>query len=165
MEKKKFAVVALNLEHEIFVVYVAFLSSTSLNTDIYLFHRPQISSLIAKKAPTNVSTKYIEFTDIFISDLASKLPEHIEINNHAIELVNGQQTSYEPIYSLGRVELEILKTYIKTNPVNKFIRPFESPAGTPILFDQTGSQRVFSSCTLIIKAPIISQSSINTSYH
>ena len=40
------------------------------------------------------------------------------------------------IYSLRPVELEILKTYIKTNLANNFIRPSKSPTGAPIFFDK-----------------------------
>ena len=34
------------------------------------------------------------------------------------------------------MELEILKTYIKTHLKTGFIRPFKSPASTPILFNK-----------------------------
>ena len=64
------------------------------------------------------------------------LPEHIEINMHAIDLEKDKQPSYGPIYSLGLVELEILKTYIETNLANGFIHHSKSPAGAPILFDK-----------------------------
>ena len=40
---------------------------------------------------------------------------------HAIELEKGKQPSFGLIYSLRPVELEILKTYIKTNLANSFI--------------------------------------------
>ena len=92
--------------------------------------------MIAEEAPTKVSAKYSDFADVFSLDLASKLPKHTRINNHAIELVNGQQLPYGPIYSLGPIESETLKTYIETNLVNGFIRPVKSPAGASILFDQ-----------------------------
>ena len=64
------------------------------------------------------------------------LPEHTEINTHAINLQERKQLPYGPIYSLGSVELETFKTYIKTNLANGFIHPSKSPAGTPILFDK-----------------------------
>ena len=66
----------------------------------------------------------------------SELPKHTEINDHVIELVDGKQPPYRPIYSLKPVELETLKAYIKTNLANGFIRPSKSPVGTSILFDQ-----------------------------
>ena len=95
-----------------------------------------MSGLIVEKTSTKVSTKYLDFADIFSLDLASKLPKHTRINDHTIELVNSQQTSYRPIYSLGLVELETLKAYFKTNLANRFIRPSKSLAGTLILFNQ-----------------------------
>ena len=57
------------------------------------------------------------------------------MNEHDIELKEGKQPLFGPIYSLGPVELETLKTYIETNLTNGFIRPSKSPAGAPILFD------------------------------
>ena len=69
-----------------------------------------------------------------MEEKASILPEVTELNQHAIELQEGQQPPYGPIYSLGPVELETLKTYIETNLANGFIRPSKSPAGAPILF-------------------------------
>ena len=91
--------------------------------------------MIAKEAPTNVSAKYSDFADVFSPSLASELPEHNGINNHAIELINSQQPPYGPINSLEPVELEALKAYIETNLANGFIKLSKSPASAPILFD------------------------------
>ena len=140
--KKEFAAVALNPEHERYVVHVGSVrsdaspSSSPLELDVHPSFRPQVSGLIAEEAPMKVPAKYLDFADVFSPDLASELLEHTKINNHAIELVDGQQPPYGPIYSLGPVELETLKAYIETNLANKFIRPSKSPAGTPILFDR-----------------------------
>ncbi len=65
-----------------------------------------------------------------------KLPEHIGMNENAIELIEGKQPPYGPIYSLGQVELETLKTYIETHLKTGFIRPSKSPANAPIFFDK-----------------------------
>ena len=92
--------------------------------------------MIAEEAPTKVPAEYSDFVDVFSPDLSSELPEHTGINDHAIELVDGQQPPYGPIYSLGPVELETLKAYIETNLANGFIRPSKSPAGALILFDR-----------------------------
>ena len=78
--------------------------------------------------------KYLDFADVFSKESAEVLPKRIGINKHAIELEDGKQSPYKPIYSLGPVELETLKTYIKTNLANGFIWPLKSPAGAPILF-------------------------------
>ena len=92
-----------------------------------------------------ISTEYSDFSDVFLEEKALILPEAIKLNQHAIELQEGQQPPYRPIYSLGPVELETLKTYIETNLANGFIWPSKSPAGAPILFvvKPNGSLRLY----------------------
>ncbi len=65
-----------------------------------------------------------------------ELPENTGMNEHAIELVDGKQPPYGPIYALSPVKLETLKTYIETHLKTDFIRPSKSPAGALILFDK-----------------------------
>ncbi len=98
--------------------------------------RAQIAHLKVDEALTKVPSEYADFADVFSPKLAAELPEHTGINDHAIELVDDRQPSYGPIYSLGPVELETLKAYIKNNLVSDFIRPSKSPAGAVILFDK-----------------------------
>ena len=64
------------------------------------------------------------------------LLECTKLNEHAINLKDSKQPPYGPIYSLGPVELETLKTYIETHLKTGFIQPSNSPAGTLILFDK-----------------------------
>ena len=64
------------------------------------------------------------------------LRERTKFNEHAIDLEDRKQPPYGPMYSLGPVELETLKTYIKTYLKTGFIRPSKFPAGAPILFDK-----------------------------
>ena len=64
------------------------------------------------------------------------LPERTELNKHAINLEDGKQPPYGPIYSLGLVELETLKTYIETYLKTGFNWPSKSPVSTPILLDK-----------------------------
>ena len=66
----------------------------------------------------------------------AELPEHTGINDHPIDLLDDKQPPYGPIYNLGSVELETLKTYIEANLASGFIKPSKSPAGAPILFVQ-----------------------------
>ena len=139
--KKEFAAAALDLKSETFIVYVTSLSSDvsassfPLEINVYSFCRSQICSLIVEKALIKVSAKYSDITDVFSLDLASELPKHTGINDHAIELVDGQQQPYRPIYSLEPLELEILKAYIGTNLANGLIKPSKSPASTSILLN------------------------------
>ena len=90
--KKEFAAAALDPEHETYIFHVGSVSSDTLpssSLDVHPSYRPQISGLIAEEAITKVPAEYSDFADVFSSDLASKLPEHTGINNHAIELVDG----------------------------------------------------------------------------
>ena len=151
VDKKKFAAILLDLESENFVVHVASLGSDALPSfsplelNVHPSCRPQVSGLIAKEAPIKIFAKYLDFVHVFFLDLAFKLLEHIKINNHAIKQVNNQQPPYGPIYSLGPIELETLKAYIKTNLANGFIRLSKSPVGAPILFKRKsdGSLRLY----------------------
>lgn len=101
--------------------------------------------MIAKKAFTKVSAKYADFGNIFFLDFVFKLLEHIRIKEYAIKLINNKQPIYRPIYSLEPIELDTLKTYIKINLVNKFIRLFKLPAYALIFFDRK-SNRFFQLC-------------------
>ncbi len=60
----------------------------------------------------------------------------MRINSHAIKLVDDRQLPYSSIYSLGLVKLETLKTYIKNNLPNGFIRLFKSLIGILIFFNK-----------------------------
>ena len=143
IRKKKFVAAALDLKHEVFVVHVATFS-VDPGDKVHPLKRAQIAHQKANEASTEVPSKYADFVDVFSPKLATKLLEHIRINNHAIELVDDWQPPYDPIYSLGPMELETLKAYIENNLANGFIRPSKSPAGAPILFDKkpNGSLRL-----------------------
>ena len=116
-------------EHiETFVMYVTFLSTIA----IHPAEKAQIALLVAKEV--KILTKYSDFSDVFLEEKALILPEVTELNQYTIKLQKGQQPLYGSIHSLGPVELKTLKTYIKTNLANGFIRPLKSPAGASIPF-------------------------------
>ena len=101
MGKKEFATTAFDLEHEKYIVHVGLVSSNALPIssplNVHPSRRSQRSGLIAKKAPTKIPAKYLDFADIFSLDLTPKLSKNTKINDHAIKLVDGQQLPYEPI--------------------------------------------------------------------
>ena len=115
-------------------MYVAALEA--LEPVVYPSWAPLLVALQQDKVPTKIPLEYADYADVFSSDLTIELPENTGINKHAIELVEGKQPPYGPIYSLGPVELETLKAYIETHLKTGFIRPSKSPAGAPILFDK-----------------------------
>ena len=96
----------------------------------------QVGALIFNEAPTEVSAEYFDYSNIFLVENAAEFPENTGINKYTIKLKEGKQPLFRPIYSLDPIELETLKTYIETNLANDFIRPFKSPAGVLIFFDQ-----------------------------
>ena len=108
-------------------------------------NKAQIRTLLFDKASTKVSAEYSDYSDIFLAENAAELPKNTWMNEHAIKLEKGKQPSFRPIYSLGPVELETLKTYIETNLAHGFIRSSKSPAGASIFFDQKldGSLRLY----------------------
>ena len=135
VKKKELVAVVPDPDYETFIVYVAFLSFTPLDANVNPAHRPQITGLIAKKAPTKVHAEYTNFAKIFSLDLAFELPKHIGINDYTIKLVNGQQPLYGPIYSLRPIKVQTLKAYIETNLANRFIKQSKSLIGTPIILN------------------------------
>ena len=65
-----------------------------------------------------------------------ELLENNDINKHVIQLLEGEQPSYNPIYSLGLIELETLKAYIETYLKTGFIWPSKSSARTTLILNK-----------------------------
>ena len=112
---------------------------------IHLSRAAQIAALKQDEAPTRLAAEYADYANVFSFDLVMELPRNTGINKHSIELQNGKQSSYRPIYSLKPREFENLKTYIKTHLIIRFIRPSKFSANASILFDKKpdGSFRLF----------------------
>ena len=129
IDQKKFARAALNENFEAFVMHVSFLR---LRMSIHLARKAQLALLLIKEVI--VPVEYLDFADVFSEKSANVLPKQIGANEHVIKLEEGKQLPYGGMYSLEPVELEIFKTYIKTNLANGFIWTSKSLAGAPILF-------------------------------
>ena len=117
---KKFVIAALDADRKTFVEHVAIREREKM--PVQTEKQAQIDALIFNKAPTEVPAEYSDYSNIFSAKNAAKLPENTGRNEHAIVLKEDKQPSFGLIYSLGRVELKTLKTYIKTNLANSFIR-------------------------------------------
>ena len=131
INKKEFAKVALNERSETFVVYMAALN---LTPGIHPDRAARIAFLLTEEV--RIPDKYSDFADVFLEKKALVLPECTELNEHAIDLEDDKQPPYGPIYSLGLVELETLKTYIETHLKTGFIWPSKFLVGAPIFFDK-----------------------------
>ncbi len=88
--KKEFTAAVLNPEYEAFVVHVAVLNLDS-GDEMHPWKRAQIAYLKADEAPSEVSSKYADFADVFSSKLATKLSEYMRVNDHAIGLIDDWQ--------------------------------------------------------------------------
>lgn len=80
--------------------------------------------------------KYSDYLNVFSFDLVIELSKNIGINKYAMKLIRSIQLFYKLIYALSLIELEILKTYIKTYLKIGFIKYFKSTASAPILFNK-----------------------------
>ena len=134
VDPKEFVIAALDVDSKTFVIYVAIRKQEKM--PVHSKRQAQVRALLFNEAPTKVLAEYSDYSNVFLAENIAELPENTRINEYAIELEEGKQPLFGLIYSLGPVELETLKTYIKINLANGFIRPSKSPAGAPILFDR-----------------------------
>ena len=133
IDKREFAVATLNSDDEIIVVYLAFLVKP-ITILIYSSCQAQVALLTSEEK--GIFAEYFDFSNVFSSDAAAKLPKYNRINDYPINLVNDKQLLYGLIYSLGAVKLETLKIYIEANLASNFMRPYKSSASALILFVQ-----------------------------
>ena len=85
------------------------------------------------RTTTVIPEQYREFQDVFEKKNADILPEHRPYDC-SIDLQDGAQPSFGPIYNLSQNELSALREYLDENLAKNFIRHSKSPAGAPILF-------------------------------
>ena len=147
---KKLVIAALDADSKTFVMYVAIQKWEEMAMDpdkkaqikaqiedqIKTQSGVQVGVLLFNEAPTEIPAEYSNYSNVFLAENAAELPKNTGMNEHAIKLEKDKQLLFGPIYSLSPIELKTLKTYIKTNLANGFIRPSKSPAGAPIFFDQ-----------------------------
>lgn len=80
-----------------------------------------------------VPSDYHDFLPLFSEVVANVLPPH-RTYDHSIQLQEGFQPPFGPLYSLSKPELETLREWLQDNLKKQFIRSSSSPAGAPILF-------------------------------
>ena len=130
IDPKKYIIAALDIDSKTFIVYVAIREREQML--VHSKKQAQVGALLFHKAPTKVLAEYSNYNNVFLVENTAELLENTGMNEYSITLKKGKQSPFGPIYSLKLVELETLKTYIKTNLANGFIRSFKSPAKTPI---------------------------------
>jgi len=83
----------------------------------------------------NIPLQYRDLAVVFSKKEADKLPPH-RLTDCKIVLEKDASLHYGPIYPLSEEENKVLKEYIEENLKKGFIRPSESPAGYPVLFQK-----------------------------
>lgn len=122
-----------------FILHVAFFA---LKMSIYPSWTTHISLFIVEKVI--IPKRYADFANMPLKKLAKRLSKQISINKYTIQLKNSKQLlSYRLIYNLKLVELEIFKTYIKTNLANNFFQLFKLSADISILFFQKNNNSLY----------------------
>ena len=69
---------------------------------------------------------------MFNSQYSYELPPHHSFD-HAIDMVEGKEPPWWPIYALSQKELEVLRTYLDDMLPSGKIRPSKSSVGAPIV--------------------------------
>ena len=83
----------------------------------------------------DIPEPYRDLAEVFSKKNADKLPPHRPVDCKIV-LQKDASLHYGPIYSLTEEESKFLKEYIEENLKKGFIRPSESPAGYPVLFQK-----------------------------
>ena len=152
VDLKEFVMAALDVDCKTFVIHVAIRkreemamnpnrkaqieAQSGAQSGVQIQDKAQVRALLFNEALIEVPAEYSDYSNVFSAENAAELPKNTGMNEYAIKLEEGKQPPFGPIYNLGLVELEILKTYIETNLANSFIRPSKSPAGASILFNR-----------------------------
>jgi hypothetical protein len=96
-----------------------------------------VASVNPDLANINPTTIVLEKFQLYIKvlgkELADKLPDH-KPYDYAIDLEDGEQLPWGPIYPLNETELQVLWDYLKEMLELGKLHPLKSPAAAPIIF-------------------------------
>ena len=77
--------------------------------------------------------QYREFQSVYDGQYSDKLPPH-RSSDQAINIINGMEPLWGPIYALSEKEQGVLREYLDTILASGKIRSSKSPAGAEISF-------------------------------
>ena len=89
---KELVIAALDADSETFVVHMAIREWEKMA--INLDRKAQVGALLFDKALTEVPAEYSNYSNVFLSENATKLPENIGMSEHAIKLEKSKQPSF-----------------------------------------------------------------------
>ena len=93
---------------------------------------------LEEKNPVELETlpwEYTQFKHLFPLEALEKMPPR-PIFNHAIDLKEGSEPPWGPVYHLSHYQLNTLKTYLDEMLAQGIITHNQSPAGTLICLYQ-----------------------------
>ena len=90
IDKHEFDKAALGKNSETFVVNVAALEAPEPAISIHPSWALLLAAMQQVKLPTEILSEYTDYADIFLFHLAMELPKNTDINENAIELVDGK---------------------------------------------------------------------------
>jgi hypothetical protein len=120
-----------NQPRHLFLGAKAFIQTAKQNVAYAVYAVPM--SIPKEEMIEDIPPQYQDFKDVFEKKNADLLPKHRPYDC-AIELQEGTQPPFGPIYNLLQTELTALREYIDENLAKGFIQHSKSPAGAPILF-------------------------------
>jgi len=91
---------------------------------------------IEEKDPVELQTlpqEYAQFKHLFRPEASEKMPPRRTFD-HAIDLKEGSEPPWGPVYPMSQYQLNTLKTYLDEMLAQGKITHSQSPAGAPILF-------------------------------
>lgn len=92
IDKREFAAAGLDKNIEIFVIYVATLSTTLIIImQVYISCQVQVGLLLTDKALVKVPFKYLNYAGVFLFELAIELFKNTGINENDINLVESKR--------------------------------------------------------------------------
>lgn len=86
INKRKFVKAAINVNNKIFIIYITALANSVIML-IYFFRKAQVALLISTKTFIEDSN----FSNIFFSHSAMKLPKYTRIYNYSIDLLDNEK--------------------------------------------------------------------------
>ena len=84
--------------------------------------------------PESIRAVLQEYDDVFPQDLPKGLPPVQKGHEFEIKLEDSMPPIHRPLYKMSPLELEEAKNQIQSMLEHGFIRPSDSPYGSPVLF-------------------------------
>jgi hypothetical protein len=127
----------------LFIEAKAFMKATKTRYVIYIFPSPNV-----EPRPHEIPSQYQEFKDVFKKKNANSLPKHRPYNC-TLDLKEGTQPPFKPIYNLSQDKIAAFHEYINENLKKRFIQHSKSPFGAPIFFIKKEKKFFTNVCQLL----------------